>query len=232
MCFRTGAPDSIPLPSTILSASSTSSIFSSSISPTPASSSPLILVEAFVRHGDIDVFVVHRGHVDLSQTYLLVPDHLAVEVVGFVGHGRDFSIFRTVFLQNHRSAGFRHPPFLLVPHLVGFPLFLPRDDHIELLFDKSRVFFSDLCSSYVLSVQVSAATRALILNGFRHGLDASVQWHHRIFVDEMPEAEFEEYMAQMWVRAYTYNGGQLRSPREFLGSQSDSATLVEENVPC
>lgn len=72
MCFRTGAPNSIPLSSTILSALSTSSIFSSSISPAPASSSPLILVEAFVHHGDVDVFVVHCGPVDLSRTYLLV----------------------------------------------------------------------------------------------------------------------------------------------------------------
>ena len=95
------------------------------------------MVKAFVRHGDVDIFVVQRGRVDLSRTYLLVPDCLAVEVVGFVGHGCDFSIFHTVFLQNHQSTGFHCPPFLLVPHFVGFPLFLSWDDCMELLLGKS-----------------------------------------------------------------------------------------------
>ena len=178
------------------------------------------LADGALRFGDVNVFVIQSGTVEHARTIMLMPQRLVLEIIGFTGHGRDFSIFRTIFLPGFHRHGFHQPPFLLIPHFVGFPLTIPRDLRWDLIWDKSRAFFLQVCSSFQLQVRVDITTLKSPLEGSSVCFDPVDRWYQAPLVDELPELEFGDLMVKAWVRAFQDAGGVLR-----MGP--NGATLVE-----
>lgn len=223
-------PSTLSLPSLDLPRFSLDASLPRVILPPARTFDTVTQVDGALRLGDVNVFVIQSGAVDHIGTIMLMPQRLVLEIAGFTGHGRDFSIFRTIFLPGFRRHGFRQPPFLLIPHFVGFPLPIARDLRLDLIWDKSLAFFPHVCSSFQLQVRVDVNTLMSPLEGSSGRFDPEDRWYQVPLVDELPEEEFEDLMLKSWVRAFQDVGGllSLESGDYLERPGSDCSTLVEE----